>query len=431
MGDLLGKLGVEADLLNEGKFKNAAEMFTRSGPTRPAREMMTSLVNDLAAQAAASIAEYRGVTPEKVRAWLDGGPYTPEEAKEAGFVDGIAYEDEVMASLKTEFGKRVAVKPAKHERLMTTRRALVSYIRNDPRLAILTAAGPITDRTGRQGSVHVPQRAFVKAVRALRKNKSVKAVVLRIASPGGSGSASDLMHRELVRLAKAKPPCRFDGRRRGLRRLLPRHGGRTHFSERVTLTGSIGVISGKASMRGLYDKIGVTKYRYAVGKNAGILSDYGKFSDSERARMTAINRHFYDVFAGKVADARKLSSKEIRAAAQGRVFTGTQAFEHRLADAEGGLFEAIEEARGRAKLGPEGSLSFGSGRIFARFFLGAASREYVRFRNRNSAGSGAPRGAVGTAHAGAGEVVPIRVSHRRARSLVTLTAATEESNEPA
>ncbi|MCL4234787.1 MAG: signal peptide peptidase SppA, partial [Deltaproteobacteria bacterium] len=224
--------------------------------------------------------------------------------------------------------------------------------RGAPVVAVVTAAGPIVDRAGRQSGAQITPKALGRVLRSLRRDDEVKAVVLRVASPGGSGSASDLIHRELTRLKKKKPLIVSMGDVAASGGYYLAMAGDVVFTEPATLTGSIGVISGKVSLRGLYDRIGVKKTVYRGGANAAIFSDYGTFSDGERKRMKALNREFYDLFKSRVASSRRMSPEDVEERAQGRVWSGAAAVERRLADRIGGLGDAIDEAILRARAGP-------------------------------------------------------------------------------
>ncbi|MCB1154907.1 MAG: signal peptide peptidase SppA [Deltaproteobacteria bacterium] len=352
LGDLLKKLDVEADLLNEGKYKNAAEMFTRNGPTKYARQMMDDLVQGLHGELTAMIASGRGVSAETVTAWIDGAPYTSKEAKAAGIVDEVAYRDEVLKAHRKKYGKKMTIPLQKQARYAERARMLRAMLENEPQVAVLVAAGPIVEKSNDRGSVNISPRQLVEVIDALRKNDDIKAVVLRVSSPGGSAFASDIIHRALERLKKKKPVIVSMGDVAASGGYYLSMAGTVIFAEGATVAGSIGVISGKVSLKGLYEKLGVKKERYAIGQNAGILSDYGTFTDSERERMRSLNHQFYLDFKRKVGAARGLSAQKVEAAAQGRVFTGTEAMRLNLVDAAGGLADALAEASKRAGTRP-------------------------------------------------------------------------------
>ncbi len=350
--DLLDHLSVEPDLLHEGRYKSAAETLMRSGPSRDADRMMKELLADVHRELIDLIASGRGVDAARVREWIDGGPYGSADAKVAGLVDDVAYWDEVRSGLGFDNGKRRFVAAHRHHRIHTHIERHTALAKSAPVVAIVTAAGPIVDRSGRQSGAQITPKALGRVLRALRRDNEVKAVVLRVASPGGSGSASDLIHRELMRLKKKKPLVVSMGDVAASGGYYLAMAGDVVFTESATLTGSIGVISGKVSLRGLYDRIGVKKTVYRGGANAAIMSDYGTFSDGERKRMKALNREFYELFKSRVASSRQMSADDVEERAQGRVWSGAAAVERHLADRVGGLRDAIDEAILRAKSGP-------------------------------------------------------------------------------
>ncbi|MCC6159160.1 MAG: signal peptide peptidase SppA [Deltaproteobacteria bacterium] len=350
--DLLDHLDVEPDLLHEGRYKSAAETLMRSGPSRDADRMMKELLADVHRELIDLIAAGRGVDAARVCEWLDGGPYGSSDAKSGGLVDDVAYWDEVRSGLGFDNGKRRFIASHRHHRIHAAVERHEALAKSAPVVAVVTAAGPIVDRSGRQSGAQITPKALGRVLRALRRDDDVKAVVLRVASPGGSGSASDLIHRELMRLKKKKPLVVSMGDVAASGGYYLAMAGDVVFTESASLTGSIGVISGKVSLRGLYDRIGVKKTVYRGGENAAIMSDYGTFSDGERKRMKALNREFYDLFKSRVASSRQMSVEEVEERAQGRVWSGAAAVERHLADRIGGLNEAINEAILRAKAGP-------------------------------------------------------------------------------
>jgi protease IV len=352
LSELLTRLGIEPDLLNEGKYKSAAEMFTRKGPSKFAREMMNQLVSEWHDRIAEEIAAGRKITVEQAKSLIDEGPFAPEAAKEAGLVDEISYFDEFMRKTRKRKGRPRTIDAHEHDRIFGRPIRLRHYRRDTPKIALLTAAGPITDKP-QHGSVHISADLYADILRQLRRNSSVKAVVLRVSSPGGSGLASDLIHHELERLKKKKPVVVSMGDAAASGGYYLSMAGDTVFTERTTLTGSIGVISGKFSLRGLYKKIGVSKEPYRRGENAGIFSDYDRFTETEREKMMQLNRYFYREFTMKVGSSRGLSPKQVEVAAEGRVMSGDEAVNLGLADRIGGLMDAIREAVKRTGLSTE------------------------------------------------------------------------------
>lgn len=353
LGELLDHCFVEPDFLSEGKYKNAVETLTRKDSSRHARRMMTELVQDLHNEVVEVIAGGRGATSGKVREWIDKGPYTPGRALRRGLVDQVAYLDEIMSKLRKEFGKGRVIPARRHHRRESARAWLRGKLDDRGQVAVLALSGPIVDSADGQGRVRISTRAVIHILKRLRRDASVKAVVLRISSPGGSALASDLIHRELTRLREKKPLIVSMGDVAASGGYYLAMAGLEVFVEGAAITGSIGVISGKLSLHRLYRRFGIRKELFSQGENAAILSDYARFSDSERKRMRELNRHFYKEFTAKVGQARKLSAKRVEEGAQGRVFSGRKALALGLADRLGGLGEAIFAAAKRAGLSPD------------------------------------------------------------------------------
>ncbi len=348
LGELLERYDVQPDFLAEGKYKSAAEVFTNKKPSRYSRQMMKTLVHDLNEEMVSGIAAGRGVDADTVRKWIDDGPYTSGDAKKAGIAHDVAYSDQVNQDLKKALGKRKAIEARVHYRWAEKCERLQNIVRGKGVIAVMNAVGTIVDSSSHQGAVQITPRPFISTLRALRRNDEIKAVVLRVSSPGGSALASDLIHHELLRLGKKKPLIVSMGDVSASGGYYLSMAGAKIFSEGAAVTGSIGVISGKISLKEFYKRFGIYKEIYKEGENAALMSDYGKFSDSERKKLKLLGGHFYKEFKAKVAKSRNLSAQKVEQAAQGRVFSGTEAMKLGLADETGGLIDALYAAAGEA-----------------------------------------------------------------------------------
>jgi protease-4 len=344
----LEKLGIQADIIQMGRYKAAAEPFTRKDMSPEHREMMESLVDDLYGQLIEGVTGGRGLEPAAARELLDRGPFMAKEALSAKLVDRLAYEDEVESELVEVCGGATKIDHQTYSRRRgreVQRRALQ---RSTATLGLLHVCGTIKSGEsipGPEGANGVGAATLATALEELRERDDIRAVVLRVASPGGSGLASDLMWRELVRTRETKPVVVSCGDVAASGGYYVAVAGAPVFAEPGTITGSIGVIAGKANLRGLYDRLGVTKEFVTRGKHAKIHSDYLPLEGDERARLQAEAEGFYEIFLDKVADARKLSHEAAASVAEGRVWTGRQAWARGLVDELGG----IEEALGAAK----------------------------------------------------------------------------------
>jgi protease-4 len=343
---LLDKADVEPDLLAVGKFKNAAEAFTRTSASEASRQMTEGLLDELYGQIVADLAACLGKTKAQVAKLIDGGPYTPERALKAGLIDKIAYRDELLGELEIK-KERNLVRGARYARFMQRRERARARMIDAPIVALVHLHGLIRDG-GEAASGGVSARAIVGILRRLRHDKRVKAAVLRISSGGGAATGSDLIRREVANLAAKKPVVVSLGDVAASGGYMAAVGGRTIFAERATLTGSIGVIAGKFAARGLLAKLGIAVEGHQRGATAGIFSGLDKFTDLERRRMNEVMTAMYREFKGSVAAGRKLSAAQVDAVAEGRVWTGGEARERKMIDEVGGVREALAVARGLA-----------------------------------------------------------------------------------
>lgn len=365
---LLDKLDIEADMLAMGKYKSGVEPYMRDGMSDAFRASMTALLDDLYAQLLAHIAESRdGITAEEVSDLIDSGPFTAEEAHQAQLVDALQYYDELLETLKTASPEEdVQVVKPDYERKrkvpdMNSFAGLMQLLSllNPPQqakstaenqIALIYADGPILpdiDQLFPSTSVIMPstlKEAFEKA----RTDDTVRAVVLRIDSPGGSALASDLIWREVMLTQREKPVVVSMGDVAASGGYYIAMAAGTIVAHPSTLTGSIGVFGGKLNMKGFYNKIGLTKEIIAHGQNATLYSDYGGFTPTERERVEKMMKTVYKDFVSKAAAGRNKSFDEVDEIAQGRVWTGKQAKALGLVDEFGGLETALSIAKEQA-----------------------------------------------------------------------------------
>jgi protease-4 len=339
----LDKLGVEAQFEGVGRYKNAPNQMTETGFTEPHREQMNALVDSLFSQYVAGIAEGRGLEDGAVRALVDRGPFRASEAKELGLVDELLYRDEVETRVPGV--NRLALAPY-------ARAARGGAFDRRPRLAVVYAVGDLMPGRSQEGPFGRVAGAdsIIQGLREAREDASVRAIILRVDSPGGSGTASDAIWREVELARRAKPVIASMGDYAASGGFYVAMGADAIVAQPGTITGSIGVFSGKFSLRGLYAKLGISQETISRGRNAALFSGYEPWSESERAKVREMNLAFYDTFVRKAAEGRKKTPAEIEAVAQGRVWTGVEALEGGLVDALGGLDAAVRMARDRARI---------------------------------------------------------------------------------
>jgi protease-4 len=343
----LDKLGVQAQFEGVGKYKNAPNQFTETGFTAPHREQMEALVDSLFDTYVKAIAEGRDLTPERVRALVDEGPFEAPRAKAVGLVDEVLYRDQVEARVPGT------------ERLGAARYARASRglsFGTKPRVALVYAVGEIAEgesQSGAFGGNVVGSDTVIRGLRRAVDDDSVRAIVLRIDSPGGSGTASDAVWREIGVARRRKPVIASMGDYAASGGYYVAMNADAIVAQPGTITGSIGVFSGKFSLRGLYDKIGLSEDVVQRGRFARLFTSNDPWDDAERERVRAMNRAFYDTFVTKAAAGRKRKKDEIEEVAQGRVWTGREALAHGLVDRMGGLDVALALARERGRLSPD------------------------------------------------------------------------------
>ena len=351
----LDKIGAYPDFLHIGDYKTAVNQLTEKGFTPAHREMSESLNRDMYEQLIRGIAEGRKKSEHEVRTMLDQGPFLPEEALRLGLIDDLAYEDQLddrVAELKDEDRELRRIEGTDYERV---RPESVGF-RPRSRIAVLYAVGTIASGKSAfdpvNGSI-VGSDTLVEQIRQVRDDDSIRAIVLRIDSPGGSSIASDVIWRELMITRDDKPSRPIVASMSD----LAASGGyyiampaQVIVAHPATLTGSIGIYTGKFALAGTMEKIGVTTETVTSGANADIYSPFKPFSPAQRDRVQDYMQGFYENFVEKAAESRKTSPEQIDAVAQGRVWTGRQAREHGLVDELGGLDTAVRIAKERANI---------------------------------------------------------------------------------
>jgi protease IV len=347
----LDKIGAYADLHHIGDYKTAVNTFTEKGYTPPHKEMDDSLNRDLFEQIVGGIAEGRKKDETDVRRLLDQGPFLPEEALRAGLVDDVQYEDQVREKIKDQ-GEWREIEGDDYASVSLSSLGM----NKGPRLAVIYASGTIA--SGKSGfdplnGAIVGSDTLIEYIRQARNDSRVRGIVLRIDSPGGSGTASDAIWRELM-IARNE---RQDRPIVASMSDLAASGGyyiampaAAIVAQPATLTGSIGVFSGKFVTGGVYAKLGANIESTSVGKHAEINSPVRPYTPDEVKKLNEQLQAFYDQFVEKVASSRGSTPEKIDTVAQGRVWTGHQAMERGLVDALGGLSEAIALTKERAKI---------------------------------------------------------------------------------
>lgn len=346
----LDKLGIEAQVIQAGQYKAAGEPFIRESMSPAHREMMDGLLDDLYDQILEGIADGRHKQKAHVRGLIDQGLFLAREAFDSDLVDHIGYEDALQDLLEPVIGPVDMIHADVYQR---RRRQIIrrQSLRGDVRtIALMTLDGVIkhgetTEKAS--GSRAIGSTDFIRDLKEISEQQDIAALVVRIASPGGSGLASDLMWHALLRLRAQMPIIISMGDVAASGGYFLALAGDQLFAEEGTITGSIGVIAGKAVLQNLYSTLGVEKEILTRGRRAALFSDYVALAPPERARLELEVLAFYQDFIQKVADCRGLSLSSVEPHAQGRVWSGRQAWARGLIDTIGGLEEAIGAAKTR------------------------------------------------------------------------------------
>ena len=346
----LDKIGAYPDALHIGDYKTASNTLTEHTFTPAHREMAESLNVDLYEQLIRGLADGRHKSEQDVRALVDHGPFLPEDAVRAGLVDDVAYEDELDDKVQlAKGGPATFLQQSDYRRIAPTSLGL----NKGPRIAVIYASGVISSGESNydspQGQI-VGSDTLVDYLRKARADTSIRAIVLRVDSPGGSAIASDVIWREVMLTRSVKPviasmsDVAASG---GYYIAMPAH---YIVAEPATLTGSIGVVMVKFVIDGTLKKLGMNMEGVSSGKYADLYSPVRPFTPEERAKVQEQIQATYDAFVEKAAAGRNTTPERIDAIGQGRVWTGRQARQIGLVDDLGGLERALAVAKQRAKI---------------------------------------------------------------------------------
>ena len=358
----LDKLGVEMEVVQIGKYKNAPDGYTRKEMSEGHREVMNAILDDYYNRIVAAVAEGRKKTPEDVKAIIDNAPYSAGQAKEQGLIDDGLYRDQVYEKLKEQLGYKEGqdLRTISGREYREAIKDTFGYGK-DADIAVIFASGAIT--TGRSsgggfgGEATVGSDTIVKAVNDAAADPSIKAIILRVDSPGGSALASDIMWHALENAKLKKPVVVSMSDVAASGGYYIACNANKIVAEPSTLTGSIGVFMGKPVVKGLFDWAGITSETLKRGKNAGLFDTTAKWTPEEHAKIEESARKiYYDDFVPKVSKGRSKTVEEIDDIGQGHVWTGAQAKQNGLIDEFGGFEKAVEVAKQLADISPDKSV---------------------------------------------------------------------------
>ncbi|MBL8608561.1 MAG: S49 family peptidase [Myxococcales bacterium] len=375
---LADELKLSIDFLQVGKFKGAEEPLTRDGPSAEARESLESVLRDLRGSWVGAIKQGRG---DAVAELVEDGPYSPPKAKEKKLVDEVGYVDDALAALKTATGaQREEIFFGKGSRAdkQGDMGALVRVLSGDGPtsgpVALVVATGSISMEGGASilgGRSGITEKDLGKILTKLEKEDSIKAVVLRIDSPGGSALASDLLWQKLMKIRKKKPIVVSVGDMAASGGYYLASTANVIFADPTSIVGSIGVVGGKIGFGPALERIGVHAETFPASNKPGAanraayMSAVTPWDDATRARVLETMSGVYELFLARVAEGRKTTPDKIAPHAEGRIFTGRQGKERGLVDELGGLELALARARKLASLPDDAEVAvFGSRRTF-------------------------------------------------------------------
>ena len=351
----LDKLGIYPDVFQIGKYKSAGDMFTQKQMTDAHREVINSWLDDFFNRYVEAVAKARGKTPDQVKAIIDDAPYNATKAKEVGLIDGIAYRDDLNKEIKAKLGYKESdelhvVKGSDYRKIEPESLGLDK----GERVAVIYATGDIgsgQSENSPTGDQSIGSDTLAKALNDARDDNTIKAIVIRVDSPGGSGLASDIIWHAVDSAKQKKPVVISMGDVAASGGYYIAVGANKIIAQPSTITGSIGVVAGKPVMKGFYDWIGITNEYVLRGKQAGMFRETEKFTPEERAKFEELVKNtYYNDFVPKVAKGRNKDVAYIDSVGQGRVWTGAQAKEKALVDEFGGLDRAIEVAKQLANI---------------------------------------------------------------------------------
>ncbi len=355
--DALDKIGVMAHMKGFGEYKSASETFTRDSMSKPHREMINSIIGDLQDQLEEFISEGRKINPKEVKSLINQGPYLADRAYEASLVDGVLYENDLEEKASELVDTKLhLIKAGNFLRRLNIkdkiRSVLGKFTSSYPVVAVIADSGMITlGRSRGAGPVKsIGSDSLIRLLERVSSDRSVKAIVLRVLSPGGSAVASDLICKKLELISEKKPVVISMSDVAASGGYLISLGAHKVVADSMSITGSIGIVSGKFDLSGLYRKLGITKELVSKGKNALMFSSSKGFSKDEEGKLLEIMEFYYEQFVTKVSLARKMDFVKAEQVSRGRVWTGKQAKQRGLVDELGGINTAVNIAKSEAEI---------------------------------------------------------------------------------
>ncbi|MBM76268.1 MAG: signal peptide peptidase SppA [Proteobacteria bacterium] len=371
-GALLERLGVQADLVAAGSFKSFGESYTRSAPTQENRLQLKELVGSLQSQVLEQIVdarfkeidfkqlstdqnedsqhkrEFSSFKQQKLahlNSLMKKGALSVEELEEEGLIDGVLYRDQYEQEVRTFVNRDSKPLTQRYDFWLGIERLWKQWTRSN--VVVISLKGPVVEQPQSKSSIASAQ--ILPVLRRIEKDSSIKGVIVSIDSPGGSAIASDQIARAIQILRRKKPVIAVMGNVAASGGYYIAASCDAIYAHANTVTGSIGVVGGKLSLGQALGRIGVHSEVISAGNNADFLSPLRPFSDKQREQFRGFLYRTYDRFLHVVSSGRKIPVAQLEKVAQGRVWTGEQAYKHGLVDGVGGLKEALKALSQRIK----------------------------------------------------------------------------------
>ena len=364
------KVGLQADYVQVGEFKGAEEPYVRTQPSEELKGELDKLTKGLYDEMVNSISASRSLSAEKVRQAIDQAMLSATEMKERGLVDHLVDIDGLRDLMAEELGGAVNLKPnygkpeAKELDFSNIFSVLATLNKKEPevtgdKIAVIYASGTIVDGAGGGGGgipfisdsgPSIGSEDIRKAMRMAGRDDDVKAIVIRIDSPGGSALASEAMWQAVRRVADDKPVVISIGSMAASGGYYLASSGETIWAEPSAIIGSIGVVGGKFVLSGVYEKLGLTTATFTQGRNADLFSSNKPFDERQKRMVRSMMKSTYDQFTDRIMTTRTGKIKDIDQVARGRIFVARQGLELGMVDHLGGLDDALRDAAKRANL---------------------------------------------------------------------------------
>lgn len=349
--NLLDKTGIEAEFIGAGEYKSAAEVLTREAMSEKHREMLESIIDQQYSGIINEVSRGRDIEAEKLSELIDSAPFTATQALETGLADRVCYESDIKGIIEEGESSGINLIPqGKILRIIKYKTAVsrwLPFAGNSPGyVALVSIDGMITQGRSRPagggGIKTAGSDTVINTLDRIDSDRTVKGVLIRVSSPGGSAVASDLIRERIEKLSQNKPVYISMCDIAASGGYMVSLSGSRIFCGKFTLTGSIGVVAGKINISGMLKNFGINSELVKRGEMSSIYSLTKGFTDKEKEKFTELIDCVYSGFVDLVSHSRGLESDKVEKVSKGRVWTGSQAIDNELVDEEGGLKEALQ-----------------------------------------------------------------------------------------